>query len=80
MSTYRLQGYDTFEGRPYRIAGEYATLQEAHVAAQAKLRDLEGSQPTASSGGQYGGIQDRIYVQCPDGSTVRIWPAQKNPL
>jgi hypothetical protein len=69
---FTLVGYDTFEGEEYTLDGVYHTEQEAVVAAQIRLRHLEQTQPSSSSGGQgMFGIQDRVYVLRPD--------AWKNP-
>jgi hypothetical protein len=72
--TYRLRGYDTFAGDWYLIEGEYPTDIAAITAALDQLDQVEALQPTASSGGQYGGIQDQIWVICPDGSQFRVFP------
>ena len=78
MATYgerwRLAGYDTFSGEDYALDGEYPTEQAARAAAKVRLAELEVSQPTASSAAQ-DGIQDRVYIVAPDGSTYRYVPA-----
>jgi hypothetical protein len=70
---WRLQGYDTFSMEDYGLDGEYRDQEAAELAGQERLAELERTQPSASSGGQ-GGIQDRVYVVRPDGSTYRLWP------
>ncbi len=67
-----LKGYDTFEGEWYDIDGEYDTEAEAKKAARERLKELERTQPTATSGGQYGGIQDRVFVVHSNGTVERI--------
>lgn len=74
---FRLEGYDTFEGEPYPLKGSYKTEWEAEAAAQKRLKELERTQPTSSSGGQDGGIQDRVYLLRPDGTKRRILPRGK---
>src|SRR3972149_5323129 len=70
---YRLRGFDTFEGADYNIDGTYPTEEKAIEAAKAYLKQLERTQPSATSGGQgFGGIQDRVYVVRPDGSSFRV--------
>jgi hypothetical protein len=73
--TWRLRGYDTFEGGSdawYDLPGEFATEEAAVVAAKARLEELEKSQPSASSGGQRG-IQDEVHIVSPDGKTHRYF-------
>ena len=72
-SPWKLIGFDTFEGEWYELDGEYASEAEAETAAKARLVKLEKDQPTASSGGQYGGIQDRVFIESPDGKRRRIY-------
>lgn len=70
--TYRLVGFDTFEGAEYAIPGRYRTLQQAREAARARLLHLEQTQPSESSGGQgFFGIQDRVFIEHPDGTRER---------
>lgn len=70
---WKLQGYDTFAGEDYPLKGEFATEAEAIEAAKARLAELERDQPSASSGGQ-DGIQDRVYIIRPDGTSFRVMP------
>lgn len=66
---WRLQGYDTFEEEFYPIEGEHDTEEQAMAAAEARLVELEETQPSEHSGGQGKfGIQDRVYVVRPDGT------------
>jgi hypothetical protein len=66
-----LQGYDTFAHESYPLDGEFDTEQAAIAAAKDHLDELERTQPSASSGGQ-DGIQDRVYVVRPDGTSFRV--------
>lgn len=69
---WRLEGWDTFEGASYSLAGEYATRALAVAAARKRLGGLERTQPSTSSGGQgLGGIQDRVFIIHPDGQRER---------
>jgi len=71
--TYKLVGFDTFEGEYYDLDGEYSTETEAITAGRARLLELEKNQPSSSSGGQgFGGIQDRVFVLCPNGQRKRL--------
>lgn len=70
-----LLGYDTFEGGEdaYYSLGEFGSEQAARDAGKARLEELERTQPSASSGGQAPlGIQDRVYLQHPDGRKERL--------
>jgi hypothetical protein len=75
-SKWTLKGYDTFEGGDdawYSLPGEFDTEPQAVAAAQERLKELEESQPAASSGGQReGGIQDQVYIVSPEGRLRRI--------
>ena len=74
--TWKLAGYDTFSDEWYGIGGaEYPSETAAQAAAQEKLKELEALQPSAQSGGQ-SGIQDRVYIQRPDGTHIRVFPEQ----
>ena len=66
-----LEGWDTFGGHSYPIAGRYRTKDAAVRAAKRELAKLEKLQPSASSGGQ-DGIQDQVYVRGPDGESFRV--------
>jgi len=70
---WKLQGYDTFAREEYPLPGEYDTEEAAVAAARERLEYLERTQPSQTSGGQ-AGIQDRVYVICPDGARFRVWP------
>lgn len=70
--SYKLIGYDTFEGKYYPIR-TYKTEAEALRAAQDVLRRLERDQPSAHSGGQgLWGVQDRVFIQGPDGKMIKV--------
>ncbi|OGG44092.1 hypothetical protein A2841_01205 [Candidatus Kaiserbacteria bacterium RIFCSPHIGHO2_01_FULL_48_10] len=73
---WRLEGYDTFEGGHdafYPIEGEYESESAAQTAARQRLKKLERSQPSSSSGGQSStGIQDRVYIVRPNGEKYRF--------
>ncbi len=73
VDLWKLEGYDTFEGESYPLDGTYGTETAAVQAAKDRLAYLERTQPSASSGGQ-GGLQDRVFVVRPDGSTARAHP------
>jgi len=69
---WKLLGYDTFSSEWYSLPGSYRSEREAQAAADARLDDLERTQPSRSSGGQGDlGIQDRVFIQRPDGSQYR---------
>lgn len=71
-----LQGYDTFEGGRdayYPIPGKYDSESAVIEAARTKLKELEKTQPSSSSGGQgVLDIQDHIYIVDPQGNKQRI--------
>lgn len=72
--TFKLLGYDTFEGGDawYPI-GAFDTEAAARAAAAERLKELERTQPSATSGGQDSeGIQDRVYIEHPDGRKERV--------
>lgn len=69
--TWHLLGRDALDWGFYPLPGVYASRKEAERAARARLRYLEGFQPTKTSGGQ-AGIQDRVYVVGPDGTSYRL--------
>ena len=52
LGEWQLEGWDTFAGHSYPIAGRYRTRDSAIRAARRQLRKLERSQPSAVSGGQ----------------------------
>jgi hypothetical protein len=76
---WKLTGYDAFSGEWYPLLTadyshplEFETEAQARAAATAELERIEREQPTASSGGQApSGIQDRVYIEAPDGSRYR---------
>jgi hypothetical protein len=68
---WKLLGYDTFANEWYGLGGEFHDEESARKAARRRLRELERSQPSSSSGGQ-DGIQDRVYIVAPDGTSSRV--------
>lgn len=79
---WRLMGFDAFDGEYYDLGpltkddwlkDSYPDEGEARAAAQRRLRELERTQPSSSSGGQ-GGIQDHVYIVHPDGREERVYP------
>jgi hypothetical protein len=70
---WRLEGWDTFAGHSYPLNGHYRSRAAAIAAARLELKRIERLQPTSSSGGQ-DGIQDRVYIIAPDGTSERILP------
>jgi hypothetical protein len=73
MSTWKIEGYDTFSRESYALEGEYESQAAAESAALNRLKELEVRQPTAMSGGQ-SGIQDRVYIIRPDGTQYLFEP------
>lgn len=72
---WKLEGFDTFEGSPYPLPGEYNNEEEARRVAKARLKELEKRNPSETSGGQGAtGIQDRVFIVRPDGSKYRYLP------
>ena len=71
---WRLEGWDTFSGHGYALAGRYRSREAAIRAARRQLRKLERLQPTAQSGGQ-AGIQDQVFIVSPTGQKERVFPA-----
>lgn len=77
--TWKLSGYDTFSGEGYSLYDDkgkplaFPSLAKAQTAAKLRLEELERTQPSASSGGQGGfGIQDRVYIETPEGDMIRF--------
>jgi hypothetical protein len=70
---FRLVGYDTFSNEWYNLNKTFKTETAAIRAAKKRLEHLEETQPSASSGGQgAGGIQDRVFVERPNGTRFRV--------
>lgn len=63
-SKFGLKGEDTFSRESYPLAINIDTLEVALALYAARRRELERTQPTATSGGQ-DGIQDRVHL---------VWP------
>lgn len=69
---FKLVGYDTFANEWYGLK-EFPTEKEARDAGIKRLEELAISQPASSSGGQgFGGIQDQVYIEYPDGKRFRV--------
>lgn len=73
MKRWQLVGYDTFEGGPdaFYPLSEHDGEEACVEAARERMRVLEVTQPSESSGGQ-DGIQDRVYIVAPDGTRYRF--------
>lgn len=70
---WKLVGFDTFANEFYSLDGEYKTEKAVNEAAKKRLGLLEKSQPSESSGGQSAfGIQDRVFIETPDGRRYRF--------
>lgn len=73
-SVWKVLGYNEFSSEWYGL-GSYPTEKAAQSHAKKKLEELERHQPTSSSGGQgYYGIQDRVWIERPDGTKYRVFP------
>jgi len=69
---FKLLGYDTFSDEWYDLE-EFPTEKKAREAGIKRLEELAISQPASSSGGQTsGGIQDRVFIELPDGKRYRV--------
>jgi hypothetical protein len=68
--TWKVLIYDTFEGEWYNIS-QHASEEEAFATASDHAIKTEQLQPSSSSGGQLG-IQDKTYVETPDGKLIHI--------
>jgi hypothetical protein len=81
-SKWHILGFTTFTQEGYPLAIDVESENEAKLLATARLRHLEVTQPTITSGGQEGdvfsgGIQDRVYIYSPGSSSlVRFNPLQ----
>lgn len=72
---YRLIGFDALEEEFYPLKGDYPNEQAARQAVVLRLRHLNETQPPETPGGQDDlGIQDRIFIQIPDGNKYRFIP------
>lgn len=82
---FRLTGYDAFSDEWYSLGEPVAGLEStdglqpsypsrdaALEDAKKQLRELERTQPSASSGGQ-AGIQDQVFIVHPDGHRERVF-------
>ncbi|HEY5446680.1 MAG TPA: hypothetical protein VIJ87_19920, partial [Pyrinomonadaceae bacterium] len=71
-AVFKLLGYDTFSNEWYNLE-EFSTEKKAREAGIKRLEELAISQPASSSGGQTsGGIQDRVFIEFPDGNRYRV--------
>jgi hypothetical protein len=69
------QGYDTFSREDYDLPGHCWTEVGAQWAARRRLRYLQRTQPSASSGGQNElGIKDRVFIVRPNKTNYRYLP------
>ncbi len=75
MPMWSLSGYDTFAGEAYPLPGRFLSQRGAERAAKWRLSVLELTQPSDTSGGQ-AGIQDKVYVHCPDGTSYLFEPGE----
>lgn len=87
MSGFKVISVDEFERAHPEANGAEAVVFEhadevvAKIHAQQVLTNLERTQPSEHSGGQYPhGIQDRVFVERPDGSRYRVLPPALEPL
>lgn len=69
--SWKLVGYDTFDGHFYALGGDFPDEYSAVESARDRLKELEREQPSLHSGGQ-GGIQDQVFVVRPDGTRFRV--------
>ena len=53
MKSWKLAGFDTFDGHFYKIEGAYETEEDAIRAAQERLIELEELQPTSTRQGNH---------------------------
>jgi hypothetical protein len=77
MPVWKLEGYDTCSRESYSL-GEYDSREAVFAAALDRLDELERTQPSQSSGGQWG-IQDQVFIINPDGKQERITPRPRFP-
>jgi hypothetical protein len=76
LGRWTLRGEDVFSSEYYHLPGRHWTEALARMAARRRLRYLERTQPSASSGGQKEpGIQDRVFIVRPDKTCYRYVPA-----
>lgn len=69
---FKLLGYDTFSNEWYDLE-EFSTEKKAKEAGVKRLEELAIQQPASSSGGQgFNGIQDRVFIEHPDGKRYRV--------
>ncbi|NPV86973.1 MAG: hypothetical protein HPY45_13310 [Anaerolineae bacterium] len=68
---WRMRGWDTLAGEWYALPGIFLSEGAARRAARRRLKQLEKLQPSRVSGGQ-DGVQDQVFLVCPDGMLQRI--------
>ncbi|HZE99528.1 MAG TPA: hypothetical protein VE981_21160 [Planctomycetota bacterium] len=72
--SWALIGFDTLANEWYEVSF-FEREAEAARAGLMQLQEIEKTQPTVTSGGQADyGIQDRVYIQRPDGTRYRLLP------
>ena len=86
MREWKLVGYDTYDNQWYPLKGGrllksgFLTEFGARRAAKRRLAELEIEQPSETSGGQSTfGIQDRVFIQRPNGTSYCFRPNKKSP-
>jgi len=67
---FKLMGYDTFSDEWYCV-DKFPSEEKARAAGVKRLEELAITQPAQSSGGQ-SGIQDKVFVEHPDGKRYRV--------
>lgn len=73
--SWKLVGYDSFDETYYSLSGVFPNETEARQSAVLRLRSLEITQPSDNSGGQGEfGIQDRVFIERPNGTRYRFIP------
>ena len=73
--TWRVLGFDAFDEEYYPLSGDFETEDGAKKLASEKFDQINLSQPDEQSSGQDDdGIQDRLFIEKPDGSLIRFLP------
>lgn len=68
-----LEGWDTFRGTPYPLAGEFENEEDALDAARLYVTKLEMTQPREFLVGEDpDGLQDEVNIVRPDGTRYRL--------
>ena len=72
---WKLVGFDAFEEEYYSLNDSYPNENEARQAAILKFKEINKLQPPEEAGGQDDeGIQDRLFIERPNGSKYRFIP------